>query len=223
MVNPGPEPETNEPLPRGRHRLTQAQVASHQRERIVAATATAISEHSYGGLTVERVIKEAGVSRSTFYAHFSNMRDAVLTAHKVIFERFLAGVSAACAKHQEWPLKVGAAIGATVDFATDLPEQTQILLLGSLIGDSALSERITESHDRLAVLLSRVRPHSPYAEELPDCTEQFLVAAISAVVARHLVQGDPHGLGSIRGELVELTLIPFFGGAEAARLAEQGA
>ena len=219
MVERGSQPETNEPLPRGRHRLTQEQVASHQRERIAAATAAAISGSGYRGLTVEQVIKEAGVSRSTFYVHFSNMREAVLAAHSVIFERFLAGVRAACEGQPEWPQKVGAAVGATVDFAADLPELTQILLLGSLIGDAALSERISESHDRLAALLSQVRPHSPNADELPDCTERFLVAAISAVVARQLVQGDPEHLRAVRAELVELTLIPFFGGAEAARLA----
>jgi AcrR family transcriptional regulator len=219
MIKPHPDPENDAPLPRGRHSLPPEEVARHQRERIAAAVATTLAEVGYGALTVERVIAAARISRSTFYVHFANKQEAVLAAHELIFERFLGALTAACGDQVEWPMKVRAAIGATVDFAVTRPEQTQILSTGALIADLARADRVSGSHDHLATLLRGARVHSPFAAELPDCTEQFLVAAITAIVARHLAQGEVEQLRSLEADLVELTLIPYYGAGEAARLA----
>jgi AcrR family transcriptional regulator len=219
MANSRSELEDIAPLPRGRHSLTPEEVAANQRERILAAIATVIAEHGYGGLTVELVIEVAGVSRSTFYVHFSNKREAVLAAHELIFDRFLAALLAACGTEAEWPMKVRAALGATVDFVTARPRQAQILSTGSLNADAALAERAAAAHDHLASLLTSVRPHSPNAGRLPKRTEQFLIAAIASLLGGSLAKGETSRLRSMQTELVELLLIPYYGGDEAARLA----
>lgn len=208
------------PLPRGRHALTPEQVAAHQRERILAAIATVIADQGHGSLTVEHVIDVAGVSRSTFYVHFDNKAEAVLAAHELIFDRFLAALMAACGAEVEWPMKVRAALGATVAFAAARPRQAQILSTGSLNADVALAKRVSVAHDRLAALLTGLRPHSPHAENLPGSTERFLVAAIASLLADSLIRGETDDLRSLQSDLVELTLIPYFGNDEAARLAE---
>jgi AcrR family transcriptional regulator len=218
MDKPQSEYDATAPLPRGRHGLTPEEVASHQRERIVAAVAAALDEHGYGDLTVGRVIAAAGISRSTFYVHFANKREAVLAAHDSIFERFFAAVTAACGGRAKWPVKVSAAIGATVDFAVSRPEEAQILSIGWLIADPALAGPISGSHDRLVALLRGVRAQSPNSAGLPDCTEEFLVAGIAAIVARHLVTGNAGQLRLLQPDLVELTLLPYYGAGEAARL-----
>jgi AcrR family transcriptional regulator len=207
------------PLPRGRHGLAPEEVAAHQRERIVAAVGQVVAEQGFAALTVERVLTVAGVSRSTFYVHFDNKREAVLVAHEVIFGRFLASLERACAAEAEWPMKIRSAILATVEFATSRPEQTQILSTGSLSADAGLAERIVASHDRLARLLAGARADSPFAEALPDCTEQFLVAGIASFVASCLAGEETDRLRSVQSELIELTLLPYYGHKEAARLA----
>src|ERR1700712_1901639 len=122
MVKPRSELEKTSSLPRGRHGLSAEEVASHQRQRIVAAIGAVVAEDGYGALTVERVIADAGISRSTFYIHFANKQDAVLAAHELIFERYLATLLATCEAQAEWPMKVRAAIDVTVEFATSRPE-----------------------------------------------------------------------------------------------------
>jgi AcrR family transcriptional regulator len=223
MVKSESELEGVGPLPRGRHGLAPEEVADHQRERIVAAIGHVVAEQGYGALTVERVLTVAGVSRSTFYVHFANKQEAVLAAHEVIFARFLAGLERACAAEAEWPMKIRSAIVATVDFATSRPEQTNLLSTGSLSADAVLAERIVASHDRLAELLEGARADSPYADRLPQCTEQFLVAGIASFVASCLVEDETARLRALQSELVELTLIPYYGNEEAARLARQTA
>lgn len=208
------------PLPRGRHGLPPEEVAMRQRERIVAAIGRVVSERGFGALTVERVNAVAGISPATFYAHFASKQEAVLAAHEVIFERFLGALTDACGHEAEWPMKLKSVIGATLDFAATRPDQTQMLLTGSLTVDAALAERIADSHDQLASLLGGLREESPFAEQLPACTEEFLVAAITSVLAHSLAREDTDRLlHDLRTELLELTLIPYYGAAEAARLA----
>lgn len=209
------------PLPRGRHGLSAEEVSSHQRERMLAAVAAIIAEQGYGSLTVEHVIDLAGVSRSTFYVHFENKREAALAAHEWIFERFLAVLIEACRAHVEWPKKVSAALGATVDFASARPRQAQVLSVGSITEDSALGLRVATSQDRIAELLTGLRAHSPLAGDLPESTERFLVAAITSVLATRLRRGQQADLANLGSELVELTLIPYYGSAEAARIARR--
>src|SRR5207342_3753597 len=45
-------PAPGAPLPRGRHDIPAEEVERHQRDRVVAAVATVMAEHGYGGLTV---------------------------------------------------------------------------------------------------------------------------------------------------------------------------
>jgi AcrR family transcriptional regulator len=221
LVKSQSELEGIAPLPRGRHSLSAEEVAGHQHERLVAAVAAVIAEYSYAGLTVERVIEVAGVSSSTFYVHFENKQEAALAAHSLIFERFMASVDSACAAQSEWPMKVKSAIAATVEFATSRPEQAQILSAGVLAIDPLLAAEIFDSHDRLARALGGLRTDAPAAAQPPEGTEQFLVAAIAAVVARHLANGEAAALRSAEDQLVELTLIPYYGPSEAARFARQ--
>jgi AcrR family transcriptional regulator len=207
------------PLPRGRHGLTPEEVAAHQRERIVAAIGRVVAEQGFGALTVERVLTAAGVSRSTFYDHFANKQEAVLEAHEVIFDRFFASLRGACAAEAEWPTKIRSAIVATVDFAITRPEQIQLLATGSLSADSLLAERIVGSHDRLADLLKGARVGSPHADRLPKCTEQFMIAAIASFVASYLTKEEADRLRDLQSDLIELTLIPYYGTKVAARVA----
>lgn len=221
MAKPQRELDGAAPLPRGRHGIAPEEVAAHQRERIVTAVARVVAEQGYSSLTVERVLDLAGVSRSTFYVHFANKQEAVLVAHEVIFGRFLAGLEAACAAEAEWPSKIGSAIAAALDFATSRPEQTQILLPGSLNADTVLAERIVAGHNQLADLLQRARADSPFADKLPACTEQFLVAGITSFAASSLARKETERLRSARPELIELTLIPYYGKEEAASWARR--
>ena len=74
----------------------------------------------------EQVIDLAGVSRSTFYVHFENKLEAALAAHEWVLERYLAEIQAACVAQGEWPMKVSAALGATVDFIVTRPRHVAV-------------------------------------------------------------------------------------------------
>jgi AcrR family transcriptional regulator len=68
-------------LPRGRHAAPREVVAESQRERVLVATADAVAEKGYNNASVADVIERAGVSRRSFYEHFTNKEDAFLAAY----------------------------------------------------------------------------------------------------------------------------------------------
>jgi AcrR family transcriptional regulator len=192
-------------------------VAAHQRERIADGVAKAVAENGYGSLTVEQVIEFAGVSRSTFYVHFDNKLEALLASHELIFARFMVTLTEGCVR-DKWPARIDSAIGATLSFATDAPEQFQILSTGSLTAEVELAGQVMNSYRRLAEMLAGARRASPYRNELPTCTEQFLIGGMAATITHWLVEGQAVDLRDFQQQLVELTLIPYYGRGRAARL-----
>lgn len=205
------------PLSSGPHDLPAAEVHRHQRERIVAAVAVIIAEDGYDGLTVDRVIALARISRGTFYREFANRREAAIGAYEEIFERFFASLVEACRTEDVWAAKVKATIGATLDFAAAEPAQAQVLATGILGADLDLTRRVRDSYDRLAELLRKGRRECPQAASLPQITERFLIGAIAAVLARHLISEAPPQFADMHAQLTQLTLIPYLGPVEAQR------
>jgi hypothetical protein len=59
-------------FPSGARKLPSDLVSAVQRERLIVAMLRAASELGYRETNVQDVIERAGVSRPTFYEHFSN-------------------------------------------------------------------------------------------------------------------------------------------------------
>lgn len=67
-------------FPSGPRRLPGDLVRAIQRERLLVGMLRAVSELGYRVTNVQDVIERAGVSRPTFYEHFSNKDDCFLAA-----------------------------------------------------------------------------------------------------------------------------------------------
>src|SRR3977135_2657852 len=100
-----PEPGVVQQLPRGRHRLSREQVLASQRGRLLAAMAEAVAEKGYVGTAVADVIERAGVSRETFYEHFSSKEDCFLAAYDTGVEALHEVMGAALAGSRAGPAK----------------------------------------------------------------------------------------------------------------------
>ena len=67
--------------------MAGAAVARSQRERLVEAMTVVAARHGYAEASVARVVKQAGMSRATFYDHFENRDDCFLAAFRLADER----------------------------------------------------------------------------------------------------------------------------------------
>ena len=80
------------PRSRGRPVKSDADQAAI-RNRILAATAAVYGETGYHGLSVKLILEKAGLSRPTFYRHYSNVEDplrqVILDAHSGLVDRLV--------------------------------------------------------------------------------------------------------------------------------------
>jgi len=84
-------------LPRGRHSLSRAEVTSSQRGRMLRAVAIVVAEQGYGDTVVENIVSVAGVSRKTFYEHFTDVQDCFLESYSGFGEMITREVEKAAA------------------------------------------------------------------------------------------------------------------------------
>ncbi len=68
-------------LPRGRAALSGSEVAASQRGRILQAVTEEVAARGYPATSVQHVIGRARVSRTAFYASFTDKQDAFAQAH----------------------------------------------------------------------------------------------------------------------------------------------
>lgn len=108
-------------LPRGPHRLTPSEVASSQRERLLEAMTDAVYERGYIATPVADVIERAGVSRKTFYVHFSDRRGCLLAAYEVAASRTLARAADAAQDAAGTRNQLSAIVRALCDEAAESP------------------------------------------------------------------------------------------------------
>jgi AcrR family transcriptional regulator len=190
-----------------------------ERERLVAAFGKAVSEHGYKNLTLDHVIRYAGLSRARYEAHFATKEQGLIAAQDVFLDRLWLDALAACEASQEWPAKVCAALRAVISSLVETSNLARVFAVEATAASLAAAERQFAALDQFATLLRGGRHHYSRATSLPAATERALVGGIASIVSGHLLMEDPQALPALEGQLIELLLIPYLGEGEARRVA----
>lgn len=131
-------------LPHGRHGLARDAVLASQRGRMLEAIATAASEKGYPATTVGDVIAGAGVSRRTFYEHFSGKEDCFLAAFDTGIGVLLSEMAQATRAVDEWQERLRAGIRTLLAVLANDPPFTRIGTIEVMAAGPAALERRTE-------------------------------------------------------------------------------
>src|SRR5690606_6312736 len=86
----------------GRHGLSPETVAGIQRERLIDAFVQVVAERGFAHTTISRVTEAAGVTKKTFYAHFSDLDDCFLAAYRRGMDILLARMTEAYEAEASW-------------------------------------------------------------------------------------------------------------------------
>ncbi|HTJ67482.1 MAG TPA: helix-turn-helix domain-containing protein [Actinospica sp.] len=91
---------------------SRAAAAQETRTALLDAGSRVAEQHGLAGMSVNRVVAEAGVAKGTFYVHFAD-RDAFLSAlHERFHEETTKATTAALAEHPPGRARLRAAITA---------------------------------------------------------------------------------------------------------------
>jgi AcrR family transcriptional regulator len=186
-------------LPRGRHSLSRAEVTAAQRDRIITATAEAMSELGYAATPVAEILRRAGVSRETFYELFHSKQDCFIAAHEAALARLVDAVSPVLGEHGAPIMRFDAMLGRYLDAVAANPSLFRLFLIESYAAGPEVARRRAIALQQVVSVLHRLlRPH------LDRFACEALMASVITMVTMRLAAGDVAAVRGLRRPLVEL-------------------
>jgi AcrR family transcriptional regulator len=210
-------------LPPGRHGLPREFVVHNQRERLIAGLAEAIAENGYSGTTIAHITRHAAVSRRTFYEHFSSKDECFVAAYDTVMAQLRERVSAAFEGAEDWPHAVKAGIGAMLEFLAAEPHLARLCMVEALVAGPVVVERYDAAIQSFVPYFQTGREGRPpeVLARLSPTTEEALVGGMVSLISRRIIAGKAEELEELLPDLVEFTLTPYVGSAEASKLAQE--
>lgn len=203
--------------PRGRHRLPPEVIARSQRERLLEAAVRVVAEKGYGATTVADLTREAGISRTTFYAMFEDKEACFLAAYDSVADALVKRVTGAYEAEERWPQRARVGLEALLEALAEEPEIARLALVDAGAAGPAAQRRHRAALQRLTPLFEEGRDFAPGGRSLPANTSRMAIGAVAGLIADELAEGRAEYLPSLLSDLLFATLVPYIGPAAAAR------
>lgn len=207
-------------LPPGRHLVPRDFVAQNQRERMLLATAELVAERGYQKTTIELIAKTARVALSTFYEQFSSKEECFLAA-------FDETVAAAAEVFEElldpdlpWAEQISAALEIFLEMVVNEPARARLCIVEAQAAGGESLARYQAMLESVAPKLREGRLHNPRSSRLPDGLEVAIVGGLAWLVHQRLIGDRDEEIKGLLPEMLQVTLTPYVGEAEASRAAD---
>jgi AcrR family transcriptional regulator len=199
-------------LPPGRHGLPREFVVGNQRRRILAAVADAVSDVGYAAMTVEDIIKAAGVSRRTFYEHFRGKEDAFLVSYDDISAQLMDAVEAAFHRSDTFVARVEDCMRAFLTLLAREPAYAHMCIVEVLVAGSAAIEKRNGVMRQFRELIDKgAADELPRSARPPALMSEALVGGVHEVIYSRVRQGETAGLPALLPDLAYSVLLPYVG------------
>ena len=188
---------------------------------MIAGLAEAVAENGYAGTTIAHITRHAAVSRRTFYEHFGSKDECFVAAYDTVMAELRERVGEAFDQEDEWPAAVKAGIAAMLAFLAAEPNLARLSMVEALVAGPVVVERYDAAIQSLVPYFEAGREgRSPEVlSRLSPTTEEALVGGMVSLISRRIFAGKTAELESLLPDLVEFTLTPYIGSAEAAKIA----
>lgn len=203
--------------PRGRHRLPPEVIARSQRERLLEAAIRVVAEKGYAATTVADLTREAGISRTTFYAMFEDKEGCFLAAYDGIVDALVRRVTIAYEAEEDWLNRARAGLGALLEALAEEPAIARLALVEVGAAGPAAQRRHRAALQRLTPFFEEGRDFAPGGRSLPANTSRMAIGAVAGLISDELTEGRAEYLPSLLSEVLFATLVPYIGPVAAAR------
>jgi AcrR family transcriptional regulator len=195
-------------------KFNRAGTLTGKRERILQGMLKAVGTHGYERTTVQDAIAEAGVYRQAFYDSFSDKEDCYLQALDAGSAWVELAMRDAAAGRTTWRDQLRGALTGLLGFLDEQPALGRALLVEvHAAGPRAVAKR-TEAMARASSMMDLARQESD--DSAPAISAEAVVAGILAVLHSRLASNQTSGYLRLLPELMYLSVLPFFGAAEAS-------
>lgn len=206
-------------FPSGVRRFPAELIRAIQRERLIVAMLNAAAELGYLETNVQDVIDRAGVSRPTFYEHFSNKEDCFLAAFDTSAERLRRKVDAAVRKGGDiWRDRVRFGLEALLRFASREPDTARTMVVEARAASAAAVKRRVELMDEFAYCLqTQARELLPEGNAHSAMTASGIVGGVESLLYSRLCKQEYDQLESLLPSLMYFVVLPYEGHEAAGK------
>jgi AcrR family transcriptional regulator len=205
-------------FPSGVRKLPPELIRAVQRERLIVAMLNAAADLGYLETNVQDVIDRAGVSRPTFYEHFSNKEDCFLAAFDTSAERLRKMVHAAARDGGDvWRDRVRSGLQALLRFASHEPDTARTMVVEARAASATAVRRRVELMDDFAECLdSQARELLPDHRAGTGVTASGIVGGVESLLYSRLCKQEYDQLESLLPSLMYFVVLPYEGHEAAA-------
>ena len=189
-------------LPRGRHTPPAEVRVARQRARLMSAAARVFARIGYAESSAEAISREAGMSKATFYEHFANKEECILTLFDAAAEVVVRAIDLAMDGAGARPeVRRRAAVQAFLGALVDFPAEAHTLLVEIIGAGPRAAARREDLMQRIADMIFTQNGQAADALGTPRLASPddayAIVGAIvelSARQLRHRRPSDPRDL-----------------------------
>lgn len=203
-------------FPSGVRKLPSDLIRTLQRERLLAAMLNAASVLGYREANVQDVIERAGVSRPTFYEHFTNKEDCFLAAFDASAARLRKKVNNAARKGGEvWRDRIRYGLEALLRFMASEPDTAGTLIVEARAANPEAAQRRIELLDHFAGCLETQA--GELLDEPPSnpVTASAIVGGVESLLYSRLCRGETEEIEGLLPSLMYFVVLPYEGHAAA--------
>jgi AcrR family transcriptional regulator len=203
-------------FPSGVRKLPSDLVRTLQRERLIAAMLNAAAELGYRETNVQDVIERAGVSRPTFYEHFTNKEDCFLSAFDTSAARLRQKVTAAARKGGDtWRDRTRFGLEALLRFAAAEPDTARTLVVEGRAASPDAALRRVELLDHFTACLEEQASELLTDPPSNPVTASAIVGGVEALLYSRLCKGEAEEIEDLLPSLMYFVVLPYEGHAAA--------
>lgn len=172
--------------------------------------------HGYGDMSVQHIVREAGVSRRTFYEQFKNKDQAFLAAYDGASGLLLASIRTASEAETLPERKVSAAFKTFLDLLAASPAFAKMCIVEVLAaGPEAIARRAATMEEFTSMLTEGAL--EMLGDDAPSpLIAETIIGGVYETVYRRVARGETAELPRLLPDLVESALLPYLGEQRAA-------
>ena len=188
-------------VPRGRHAPPLEVRQDRQLQRLSEAAAAVFARTGYAEATAEAIAREAGMSKATFYEHFGNKEECILTLFDRAMGRLIGAMQAAAEAEGDDVLpdqRYRRSIDALLGVIAEHPDYAQTLMVEMIGAGPRAAERRDSILGAIAAYIESRNAADADAGLAPRMASPddayAVVGATLELASRHIRSGIPEDI-----------------------------
>jgi len=166
-----------------------AEVVSEHRHRLLEGMAHAVAAKGYGDTTIADIVREAGVSRRTFYEHFSTKAECLIALYEAASHNALKVLRDAIDPSHEWQTQVEQALAAYLSSMAANPVLLRTLFIEILgLGAEGLQSRRRVNQEIADFMLIAINGSEGQEAPLSPRMAMAVVGGITELILQYIEQ-----------------------------------